>query len=82
MTYKKQTVNEFLAFKGLFDRELSEAIETENKEVMQHILENKYDYELENNFFVNVPINTHTIKSLHKLHISELENDPSLKFKL
>lgn len=80
--YKKQNTNDFAAFKSMFDSELLKAIENKNIEQIEEILNTKYKYEADNNFYTQVEIDLAEIEKISKILDEELKNNPSLIYKL
>lgn len=77
-----QTINDFLAFKALYNPELSQAIESNDLQQIQQTLVTVYDYETNNNFYTHGKINLELIKNEYRQHVKGIENNPSLIYKL
>ena len=80
--YQKQDTNDFIAFKSLFNQELQKAINNDDIEQIQYILKTTYDYETNNHFYDNVPIDLTVIKNLYNEFSNELEKEQFLMYKL
>lgn len=80
--YQKQNTNNFIAFRSLFDRELLEAIDNNNINQITELLNTTYNIETENNYYESVPIDIQEISQNYHELVQEIENNPSLIYKL
>lgn len=80
--YKKQDINDFIAFRSLFDDEISDAIYNNDIEKIEKIMKVKYLYETENDFYIHTNINLKIINDLINDFTNEIKDNPFLIYKL
>lgn len=71
---KKQTLNDFLAFRAIYDHELITAIDNDDIKEIENIINKKYQYEKENDFYIDTSINLQEVKSIYKVFANEINN--------
>lgn len=77
-----QTVNEFIAFRTMFNTDLLKAVENRNIFQVKYILNATYKFETENGFFIKDRINFDSIKKISDELEREIKNNPSLIYNL
>lgn len=75
---KKQDTNIFVAFKALYNQELLSAIDSEDVNRIEEILQTTYEYETKEGFYVKTPVDLKKIQEKHEVFVKEIEENPEL----
>lgn len=78
--HTKQNKNQFLAYKALYNRTLHNAIQSDNLQLVDSILQSEYQEETYHNFYVDCPIDLAAIKLHYAEFMDEINNNPDLLF--